>query len=202
MRWLALITITTMLTLASMTTALVPMSKITEGIWVGNQVAAADLSALAAANITGVLNVAWDLDIEYPSSEYIGDVSTDNEHLRLEYNKVGLVDGEGNTLFQLAAAVFQLRQLVSKRTLEAKDADTFPNPPSAVLLHCHSGMSRSVTVMALYLHFTEPGKWASYDDTLKFVMDQRGSTTLPAAALVTAANALVHIDIFSPYGGL
>ena len=175
------------------------MSQITDGIWVGNQVAAADLSALAAANITGILNVAWDLDIEYPASEYVGDVSTDNEHLRLEYNKVGLVDGQGNSLFQLAAAVFQLRQLVSKRTLEPKDAHTFPNPPSAVLLHCHSGMSRSVTVMALYLFYTEPSKWTTYNDALKYVMDQRGSTSLPAPALVTAANALSHIDIFAPY---
>ena len=150
--------------------ALAPLSHVAHNLWVGNQHGAADVAGLAAANITAVLNVAWDLDIEYPPTEYVGSVPDDNERLILEYVKVGLVDGDGNTLYQMAAAVFQLTQLFARRTLQPKDATTYPNPPPAVLCHCHSGMSRSVTVAAVYLRFAYPSEFRSFDAALHAVI--------------------------------
>ena len=38
-------------------------------------------------SMPAVLNVAWDLDIRYPTEDYVGDIATDNEHLYMQYNK-------------------------------------------------------------------------------------------------------------------
>ncbi|KNC55905.1 dual specificity protein phosphatase [Thecamonas trahens ATCC 50062] len=179
-----------------------PMSRITDRLWVGNQHAAGNLTLLTEIGITGVVNVAWDLDIMYPASEYVGSLAEDNAHLKLEYAKVGLVDGEGNANVTLAAAVFQVAQIMTKRTLETKDAHTYPNPPQRILLHCHSGMSRSVTIAALYLRYTDPVTYPDFAAALSYVKAARGISTDPAPALVALATAMSPHDIFAPFGGL
>ena len=55
----------------------------------------------------------------------------------VEYHKVGLIDGEGNEASTLLAAVFMLYQLRARH--------------ERTLVHCHAGISRSCTVLSLYL---------------------------------------------------
>jgi protein tyrosine phosphatase (PTP) superfamily phosphohydrolase (DUF442 family) len=106
------------------------MDFITERIAVGNRREAADLDLLAQHGCTAVLNVAWDLDIAYPPCP-------DRHVFPVEYHKVGLIDGEGNRPETLVAAVLMLAQLLARH--------------ERVLVHCHAGVSRSSTVVTVYL---------------------------------------------------
>merc|ERR1711916_234152 len=136
-----------------------------------------------------------DLDIAYPSSAYTGNMEDFNEHLdNLQYAKVGLVDGDGNPPGSLAAAVLALSTFLNPREgLDDKDKTTFPQPVNAVLLHCHSGQSRSVTVAALYLTLT--GSYSTYKSALAHVKAARGLTdnhAVPVHALTALAHKLVN----------
>merc|ERR1711916_61549 len=136
-----------------------------------------------------------DLDIAYPSSAYTGNMEDFNEHLdNLQYAKVGLVDGDGNPPGSLAAAVLALSTFLNPREgLDDKDKTTFPQPVNAVLLHCHSGQSRSVTVAALYL--TLSGAYPTYKTALAHVKAARGLTdnkSVPVHALTALAHKLVN----------
>ena len=169
------------------------MNEVAPGLWVGNQHAAGRPDVLAAANITAVLNVAWDLDIRYAGGEYEGDVSDNNERLRaFQYAKVGLVDGEGNAPEALAGAVLALSAFMTPRVgMSPDDAAKYSQPVSNVLVHCHSGQSRSVTVASLYLTLT--GAFPTYKAALAHVRSARGLTGVyPAHALTALAHKLVN----------
>jgi hypothetical protein len=147
-------------------------------------------------NITAVLNVAWDLDISYPSAAY----DRDGWHLKIQYHKVGLVDGLGNEMMSLASAVYFLNQLLTPRILEDKDKNTFP-PVQNVLVHCHAGNSRSVVVTALYLFYKHSNlpQFKNFTATLEFVKEKRGIggvTTLPEPNLLQLATKLAQYNIF------
>ena len=58
-------------------------------------------------------------------------------HEKLEYAQIGLIDGPGNHVGTLAAAVLVLRQLLERH--------------ETVMLVCHGGTGRSGLVAALYL---------------------------------------------------
>lgn len=143
-------------------------------LYVGDQYAAGALDRLIVDyNISFVLNVAWDLDLDYAPQFYIGDVEDNNERLVLQYSKVGLVDGTGNTGSSLMAAVFMLDQFVTYRELESKDKGTFPQSGN-ILVHCHSGKSRSVTVSSLFLSKKYSSLFKSFDHALQYVKERRG----------------------------
>ena len=126
------------------------MDFITDRIAIGNRHEAADIEMLQANDITAVLNVAYDLDIRYPnfdSSPY---------RFAIEYHKVGLIDGFGNEATTLAAAVYMLAQILERH--------------NKVFVHCHAGISRSTTVVSVYLAETER---ISFNDAVTIVQTQR-----------------------------
>lgn len=104
---------------------------ITDEIAIGNRHDASDLDLLREQSIAAVLNVAWDLDIVYPPHE------PPRAAYPVEYHKVGMIDGEGNAPGTLAAAVLVLQQILERHP--------------RVLVHCHAGVSRSSTVVSLFL---------------------------------------------------
>ncbi len=59
---------------------------------------------------------------------------------KVQYIQVGLVDGPGNPHHLYYAAVMAL--------------DTLMNTGNKVLVHCHEGKSRSVTVALMYMNLT------------------------------------------------
>lgn len=108
------------------------MNRVDARLYVGNFHAALAVlqdDALARRlNISAVVNTAWDWDPPALPAAMTGSVEGSNLHFRLRYGKVGLVDGPGNTMAALAAAV----QLVgayahptSAHSLLPKDAGTW-----------------------------------------------------------------------------
>ncbi len=97
-----------------------------ENLWLGGAVG----HNIAAAKITGVLNVAQDL------RGYVGWPEVD-------YMQVGLVDGPGNPIAAYCSAVLALETLLRR---------------ARTLICCHSG-SRSMAVVLMYLNAAYGGGW-------------------------------------------
>jgi len=123
---------------------------ITDRIAIGNRHEAADIEMLQANDITAVLNVAYDLDLRLPN------LDSSPYRFAIEYHKVGLIDGFGNEATTLAAAVYMLAQLLERH--------------KKVFVHCHAGISRSTTVVSVYLAETER---ISFNDAVAIVRTQR-----------------------------
>ncbi len=159
------------------------------GLFVGDQHAAGALPSLREQNISGILNVAWDLDIRYDAADYVGDVESFDERLEIEFAKVGLVDGLSNLPATVAAAVLFLHQMRTQNmsAMLPKDQNTFP-PIRNILVHCHSGQSRSVTVAALYLFYS--GSFSSFQDALDSVKNARHLSGWPVPEPHLIATAL------------
>jgi atypical dual specificity phosphatase len=123
---------------------------ITNGIAIGNRHEAADIEILQAHGITAVLNVAYDLDLRYPS------LNSSPYRFAIEYHKVGLIDGPGNEATTLTAAVYVLDQLLERH--------------KKVFVHCHAGISRSTTVVSTYLAHKQH---TNFDEALAIVQVRR-----------------------------
>ena len=108
------------------------MDKITESVWIGNYLDAADQGALQAAGIKSVLCLDGCL---------AGKSATDAGLERVEV--IELIDGAGNPPEKFLRAVSLLKELVSKH--------------APVLVHCHAGQSRSAAVVCKYF-MKEEGK--------------------------------------------
>lgn len=131
-----------------------------------------NIAKLTAANITSVLNVAYDVNdpeslqllpelnatkktVEIPEK----DGKIKNESVLIytrQLAKVGLIDGPGNTMMALVAAVYMAEQLLffpSEKEQIYEYGMTNIYPKGNLLIHCHSGGSRSVTITALYIYY-------------------------------------------------
>ncbi len=117
------------------------MTEIVPGIWIGNSRDARNAELLRKNGIKAILNCAVDLAYEMPS-EFV-------------QAKVGMVDGPGNPTRSFYIAVQVLSML--------KDI-------GPVLVHCHEGRSRSVSVVAAYL--TDKEEY-SLDDAYNFIAGKR-----------------------------
>ncbi|WP_349295061.1 dual specificity protein phosphatase (plasmid) [Thioclava sp. 'Guangxiensis'] len=123
-------------------------------LYIGNKHAASDPALLAAHGIGTVLNCAVNLDINMVTRP-------DPEAQELpfgwgpvRYYKLGIIDGAGNPAPMLLAGYYQLKGLIGQ---------TLPDKPSYpwqgtgnILVNCRGGRSRSVTLVALFLHLECP----------------------------------------------
>ncbi len=155
------------------------------------------------ANITGILNVAFDLDVDFRSeSGFVGSAEQSNRRHRLQLAKVGLVDGPGNHVGTLAAAVLTLRQMLDySEPLLEKDATAFPIEERKVLVHCQMGRSRSILVVSLYLLYSKA--FDTLDKALDYVKKARmvKRENFPRSELRDLAEKLlsVHPDLFEKF---
>lgn len=124
------------------------MNQITDNIWIGDSHDARNAEALRAAGITAILNVAHDLRDVLGWPEF---------HLA----HCGLIDGPGNRLEHYVAAVNQLIAFI-------KDGHR-------VLIHCHAGHSRSVSVAIMYLDRESKFGWEHWRAYIR----ERRPTMLP-----------------------
>lgn len=123
--------------------------------------------AIINNQIAGVLNVAYNendaKDLQIPFSDPQVDKraalpfeKAPNENYYLnQLNKVGLVDGNENDVMTLVAAVLEADQLLNFPSTTQQKADGMVNfyAQGNLVIHCHDGGSRSVTITALYLYY-------------------------------------------------
>ena len=150
-------------------------------LYVGNQTGASDGAALLAAGITSSLNVSLNIDVaplQLP----------DGTHVRRA--KVGLIDGAGNTPAHLAAAVLALEGLV---TQPSPGKPHYPaHRAGHVLVNCRGGRSRSVIVLAIYLHLRARATFPTLDTAVSHVRRARGSSdTYPLPPMLDLARAVL-----------
>ncbi len=109
--------------------------------------------------VSGVLNVAHDL------------VLPERIQYQVECMQVGLVDGPGNLLSSYCAAVLALSALLDRH--------------DKVIVCCHKGESRSVSVVLMHLSVTNgrgfawPGDWEAGWDGWMTYLRLRSGTDLP-----------------------
>ncbi|MBB3447022.1 dual specificity protein phosphatase [Rhizobium sp. BK379] len=140
-------------------------------LFIGGGSGASNIGLLREHQITTVVNCAVNLDINY--------VTADEETLDIRasgygdirYYKVGLIDGEGSPDTMMLGAYYildgALRQTMPKR-------ETYPFPDGGnILVNCRSGRSRSVSLVALFLHKQQPHLYPSIDAALAVIRERR-----------------------------
>ncbi len=146
-------------------------------LWLGNLTAAEDASALFEAGITSSLNLAINI---FPSPLTL----QDGTHVR-RY-QIGMLDGDGNSAQTLAAAVLLVDGLHANYTQGKPHYPSHKN--GGLLVHCRGGRSRSVAVLALWLHLRFSSEYPNLDAALNHLRTLRGlSQTYPLPAMVALA---------------
>ncbi|WP_138466168.1 dual specificity protein phosphatase [Poseidonocella sp. HB161398] len=127
------------------------------GLYVGNKQAASDPALLAAHGIGAVLNCAVNLDINMATRPDPEARALPFGWGPVRYYKLGIVDGPGNPASMLLAGYYQLKGLIEQ---ELPQKASYPWPAGgSVLVNCRGGRSRSVTLVALFLHLECPGTY-------------------------------------------
>ncbi|RMC31572.1 protein phosphatase [Paracoccus alkanivorans] len=132
-------------------------------IYLGNLAAAEDAGALAGAGITASLNLAMNI--------FPGPLALPDGTLLRRY-QIGLLDGPGNALQLFEAAIRLIDGLAATYT-EGKPHYP-PHRPGGLLVHCRGGRSRSVAVLALWLHLRRCRDFPDLDAALAYLRDLRG----------------------------
>jgi hypothetical protein len=142
-------------------------------LFISGKEGASDLKLLRENGITTVVNCAVNLDfnfVEQPQivSDHEGSVYGPGE---IRYYKIGLIDGDGNPDTQMVAAHYILRAALEQIL---PDKPSYPRRErGSVLINCRGGRSRSVAVVALFLHMTLPVEFPTLDDAISFVRVKR-----------------------------
>lgn len=132
-------------------------------LFLGNGQAACDGELLMARGITSALNVAVNL----PLAPLILP-----DGMLLRRNHVGLIDGAGNSAPHLMAAVLALVGLLTQAS--PGKANYPDHRPGNILVHCFGGRSRSVAVLALFLHLALAERYPTLKDALDHLRRVRG----------------------------
>lgn len=140
-------------------------------LYIGGSDGASDLGLLRRHGITTVVNCAVNLDINLVQA-----VAEEGDRCALghgdtRYYKLGLIDGEGSPDTMMLGAYYildgALRQTMPKR-------ETYPFVDGGnVLVNCRSGRSRSVSLVALFLHKQQPDLYPTLDDALAVIRTKR-----------------------------
>ncbi|MGO1296151.1 MAG: inositol monophosphatase family protein [Vibrio sp.] len=142
-------------------------------IYIGGATGATDLALLAEHGIKTVVNCAVNLDIDWvtePGKDMTGQRVMHGAGA-VRYYKLGLIDGPGNSTEQVYAGYQILRAALLQR---------LPNKPSYrhhdhgnVLVHCRGGRSRSVIIVAVFLHLECPLQFPSLQAAICHIRDKR-----------------------------
>lgn len=150
-------------------------------LYLGNLSAAEDAAALTAEGITSTLNLAMNV---FPGPLALPDGT------QLRRYQIGMVDGPGNAPDLLAAAVHLIDGLAAAYTAGK------PHYPAhrrgSLLVHCRGGRSRSVTLLALWLHLRQPTAFPELDAALAHLRRLRGlDTDYPLPPMIALARQVV-----------
>ena len=130
---------------------------------------ASDLEKIRQLGITTVINCAVNLDINYVSKENStyekGKLLTGNAPFRS--HKIGLVDDVGNAPEMMLGGYLILKSVLEQRMPERQ---SYPvKERGNILVHCRGGRSRSVALVALYLHLQHEQNYPTLEDAITHV---------------------------------
>jgi|TARA_B110000211_G_C14078023_1_gene553105 hypothetical protein len=134
---------------------------------------ARDVAKLKELGITTVLNCALNLDINY--ADTITHAQSDGKAAAgigpIKTYKVGLIDGPGNPIDMLLGAYFILESALDQTLPERA---SYPiRARGNVLVHCRGGRSRSVALVALFLHAQKPELYPELADAISVIRTMR-----------------------------
>ncbi|MZI91631.1 protein phosphatase [Vibrio sp. CAIM 722] len=142
-------------------------------IYIGGSVGTANPDLLKELDIKIVLNCAVNLDIDWVDQldpNYTGDTKAFGAG-PVRYYKLGLIDGPGNTAEMILAGYYLMRSALNQ---------TIPDKPSYknrelgnILVNCRGGRSRSVTIVALFLHLEMPEKYPTLEAAIAHIRHTR-----------------------------
>lgn len=140
-------------------------------LYIGGSDGASDLGLLRRHGITTIVNCAVNLDINLVQAAAEEGDRRAVGYGDIRYYKLGLIDGEGSPDTMMLGAYYildgALRQTMPKR-------ETYPFPDGGnVLVNCRSGRSRSVSLVALFLHKQQPDLYPTLDDALSVIRKKR-----------------------------
>lgn len=132
-------------------------------LFLGNLTAAEDVEALAGAGITASLNLAMNI---FPGPLTLPDGT------QMRRYQIGLLDGPGNAPQLFEAAIRLIDGLAATYT-EGKPHYP-PHRPGGLLVHCRGGRSRSIAILALWLHLRRRADFPDLDAALTYLRGLRG----------------------------
>ncbi|CAG9001655.1 MAG: hypothetical protein CENE_03678 [Candidatus Celerinatantimonas neptuna] len=142
-------------------------------IYIGGSTGLANEQLLARHHIKAVINCAVNLDINLvtePESDIPEHLSTYGSG-KVRYYKLGLVDGPGNPDVMMLAGYYLMRSILEQRLPEKP---SYKNREKGnILINCRGGRSRSVTLVALFLHLECPQRYPSLSDAIAHVREKR-----------------------------
>jgi hypothetical protein len=142
-------------------------------LYIGGSEGARDLGLLRRNGITAVVNCAINLDINYvevPSDEGNGERRASG-FAAIRYYKIGMIDDDGSPDTMMLGAYYildgALHQSMPKRP-------TYPfRDGGNILVNCRGGRSRSVSLVALFLHKQQPNLYPTLDDAVAAIRARR-----------------------------
>lgn len=142
-------------------------------LYIGGSDGARDLALLKRHDIRVVINCAINLDINWVRDVADADsgVLCASGYADIRYYKLGLIDGEGSPDTMMLGAYYildgALRQAMPKR-------ETYPFADGGnVLVNCRGGRSRSVSLVALFLHKQQPDLFPTLDAAVAHIRERR-----------------------------
>ncbi|MBD9528899.1 dual specificity protein phosphatase [Paracoccus sp. PAR01] len=142
-------------------------------LYVGGREGASDVALLRTNGISTVLNCAVNLDFNYVPvpDEVSHDSRVDYGPALIRYYKLGIVDGPGNPDTMMLAGYYQLRGALDQ---VMPDKPSYPlRDRGNVLVNCRAGRSRSVILVALFLHLHLPKEFPTLSSAIDHVRVKR-----------------------------
>lgn len=142
-------------------------------IYIGGSTGVADPELLDKHNIKVVLNCAVNLDIDmvHSAEENIPEHLQNHGSSRVRYYKIGLIDGPGNPE-ALVLAGYHLMRSSLQQVMPIKPSYKVREKGN-ILVNCRGGRSRSVTIVALFLHLEMPEHYPTLDDAIAHIRKKR-----------------------------
>lgn len=169
-------------------------------LYVGGREGASDIPLLRAHGITTVLNCAVNLDFNYVAAS--DEVSHDSSPgavgygpALIRYYKLGIVDGPGNPDTMMLAGFYQLRGALDQIL---PDKASYPRRDRGnLLVNCRAGRSRSVILVALFLHIHLPQEFPTLAAAIDHVRVKRALHPeewheTPKPMLIASAQRTAH----------
>ena len=142
-------------------------------LYIGDSRALSSPAILARHGITTVVNCAVNLDVNLVTVPAASEQADDlvHGHAGFRYYKIGMIDGSGNTAEHMLGAYFILKAALDQ---VMPDRPSYPNKTRGnILVNCRGGRSRSVTLVALFLHLDMPQKYPTLAAAIDHIRQQR-----------------------------